>query len=291
MSDFLKRFLVCFFICSIIGIVTGLKVSVCNAQFPFYISSFPQTSSVSIAQPFSSFNNSYYFPNSNTLAQTFPTLSYYSPTAIPTTTYTSNSFYQPSTSANASITGSYASFTNITPTATTSGYYLPSITTNPVLSSAATSFYSPTFSTTPVVAAPVAAPVVNPYVPNATYYPNAGIFIDIDGAYVGEWESTMRIGEEGDIKKCEIDQDGIILDGGLKFKDFLIAAKEPEFTGEINGSTVSLDVLMGDDVIVKLLGEAAIDQYGDITIVGTFTAIALYNGALLDQGIFELEEE
>lgn len=48
---------------------------------------------------------------------------------------------------------------------------------------------------------------------------------------------------------------------------------------------------MDDDVILALVGQVLIDAYGDITIVGTYTAAALYNGALLDEGTFELEED
>ncbi|MGA1869235.1 MAG: hypothetical protein ACMUJM_11910 [bacterium] len=296
MTNFQKTFTICF----VIGLIVGFGSYICYAQFPFApyfnntISSyFPTTSYVNTLVPSSILTTSFYVPNSAPLTQTIPSVPYYSTDAPSTISYNTNSFYLPSTASTASITGSYLPFTNFNPTATTSGYYYPSITANPAYSSAATNYYLPSLTSVPFAAAPVTnpLPITNPYRPNVTTYSAAAVILDIEGDYTGDWESTLR-NDDGDIKKCEIDQEGIVLEGGIKFKDFLIQGQGlSDFTGTITGNGVFIEVLIDDDCNILLNGEVLIDALGEITIAGSYTATALYNGALLDQGIFELKPD
>jgi len=273
----------------------------------------PNTASIQAAP-----QNSFYFPN--TSSYTSNSSFYQAPATSAVnlaSTYTplassynfANSFYQqPTTTPLANITGSYAPIASYAApasygtsasyapianaNASTPGFYLPSINTTPVYSSQAINYYSP--PTAPIVPnAPV--PIIqatpsNTYISNATYYPAAGIVIDIEGDYVGEWESTL-LGEDGDIKKCDINQDGIFIDGGMKLKEFTISAKEPEFTGEINGNAVIMNLELLDSVSAVFVGEIFVEPNGDIVISGTYTVMSVFNGAMLDQGIFKLEED
>ena len=292
----------------------------------FYPQSFPQIG-FSTSTPYSSLGTSYYTPNATNIFQSTPTSTFYFPTTSPTSLYSSNStfsqaptasiaqassftplatsFYQAPTTTLANTTGSYSlsPIAAANPATNSSiGYYnFPSIINAPY-SPLSTNYYTPqTIQTGPINPAPVVntlppsnpynpLPPANPYIASGNYSAAAGIVIDIDGDYVGEWESTLT-GEDNDIKKCEIDQDGIFVDGSMKLKEFTTNG-EAEFVGEINGNVLTLDVtLIEGSLIAIFIGEILVDSDGDITIVGTYTIMSQFNGAMIDQGIFELEED
>ncbi|MGA1868383.1 MAG: hypothetical protein ACMUJM_07530 [bacterium] len=260
----------------------------CKAQlFPLFnnpynvpsLQQFPLTTSL----PFS--NSSFFIPTVSTVSQPAVTSFYYPSQTTSSPYYNNSNFYVPLASTSATISGSYTPFSSST------GYYNPSITASSVYSPAATSYYLPPLSintaTPPQPITPLSAS--NPYIVNASYLPAAGIPLDLNGDYTGEWESILR-NEDGDIKRCTIEQIGINLTGDINLQNFIISTSGlSDFTGTISGATVTLEIELADDVIAVLIGEVAIGLDGNIIITGTYTVIGLYSTSTIDQGTFILE--
>lgn len=132
------------------------------------------------------------------------------------------------------------------------------------------------------------APVTGYYRPNSNYWPTSEISApkpaaEVNGEYRGEWVSVTT-SDIGQICFVEINQSDAQISGQIKLKEFTIGTSgKTNFTGTVNGDTVSLDINLNGPVLVF---EGTVQSNG--SIVGNYI-VEGSSGSILDEGTLTLQ--